>query len=156
MKTLLNRIYKTIMPILVFLCLVLLVLKAFGISLIFVKGTSMEPNYQNDELHLIAKADEYERGDVVVVRMDGMTILKRIIAVEGDTVEIYHHCVWVNGETVAPYIKGETWNNSGEYDTHQTIGTNEIYLLGDQRNTSGDSRHFGTIKMEQILGKVIW
>lgn len=156
MRVIGSRIYRTIIPLLVFLCVLLLVSKAFGASVISIKGDSMEPTYKSRELHLIAKAEEYERGDVVCVRLDDMTILKRIIAVEGDTVEIYHHCVWVNGETVAPYIKGETWNDSGEYDTHQTIGPDEIYLLGDNRNTSGDSRHFGTIRTEQIIGKVIW
>lgn len=144
------------MVLLVALYILLLVLKPFGVSVICVKGTSMEPNYSNGEIHLIAKADEYKQGDVVVVRLADMTILKRIIAVEGDTVEIYHHCIFVNNELVAPYITSENWNGSGEYDTFQTIGPEEVYLLGDNRSTSGDSRHFGTIKTEQIIGRVVW
>lgn len=144
------------MPLLVFLCVVLFVLKAFGVSVIFVKGNSMEPNHSNGELHLIAKSSEYKRGDVVAVRLDDMTILKRITAIEGDVLEVYHHTIWVNNELISPYIKGENWNNSGAYDTCQTIEPDEIYLLGDDRNESGDSRHFGTIKTERILGKVIW
>ncbi len=156
MRKALNRLYRIVMPPLVFLCVLLLVLRLFGVSVIVVKGTSMEPNYSDGEIHLITKSSKYEQGDVVAVCLDDMTVLKRIIAIEGDTVEIYHHCIWVNGETVAPYIKGETWNKSGEYDTWQTIGPDEIYLLGDNRNTSGDSRHFGTIKTEMILGKVVW
>ena len=91
----------------------------------------------------------------MAVHLDNVVILKRIIAVGGDTLEIYHHTIWVNNELVEPYITSENWNKSGEYDTHQTIGKNQVFLLGDNRNTSGDSRHFGTIKMEQILGKVI-
>lgn len=155
MKNLLNRIWKIVMALLVVLCIVLIVLKLFGVSVILVKGTSMEPTYRSGELHLIAEASEYERGDVVAVRVDDMAILKRIVAIEGDTLEIYHHCVFVNDEIVAPYIKGENWNNLGEYDTHQTIEQGSVFLLGDQRNESTDSRHFGSVKTEQILGKVV-
>jgi len=156
MKKALNRIYRTIMLLLVVLCIALIVLRLFGVSVICVKGDSMEPTYRSGELHLISKADEYERSDVVVVQLDDVTILKRIVAVEGDTLEIYHHCVFVNDEIVAPYIKGENWNNLGEYDTHQTIEQGSVFLLGDQRNTSGDSRHFGSIKRERIIGRIIW
>ena len=156
MRKVLNRIYRTTMSLLIVLCILLLVLKVSGVSVICVKGESMEPNYSDGEIHLIAKAEEYKRGDVVAVQVNGMTILKRIIAVEGDTLEIYHHTIWVNNELIAPYIKGESWNNSGEFDTHQTIEQNCIYLLGDDRNISADSRcpEIGTVKMEQIIGKV--
>ena len=156
MRKILNKIYKTIMAPLVVLCVLLLVLKAFGVSVILVKGDSMEPNYKSGELHLIAKSGEYERGDVVAVRVDDMVILKRIVAVEGDTLEIYHHCIFVNDGLVTPYIKGENWNDSGEFDTCQTIEPGSVFLLGDQRNTSGDSRHFGSIKKERIIGRIVW
>lgn len=143
------------MALLVVLCVLLVVLRLFGVSVIIVKGNSMEPTYRSGELHLIAEASEYERGDVVAVRVDNMVILKRIIAIEGDVLEIYHHCIFVNDGLVTPYIKGENWNDSGEFDTCQTIGPGSVFLLGDNRNTSGDSRHFGTIKTEQILGRVV-
>ena len=93
MKKALNRIWKIVMALLVFFCVVIVVLRLCGVSVICVKGTSMEPNYKSGELHLIAKAGEYERGDVVVVRVNGMTVLKRIIAIEGDVLEMYHHCI---------------------------------------------------------------
>ena len=147
---------KRVCDIVLVLCVVIVVLRLFGVSVICVQGTSMEPNYGDGELHLVAKSNEYEQGDVVCVRLDDMVILKRIIATEGDVLEVYHHCIWVNNTLVEPYITGEKWNGSGEYDTHQIIGPGEVYLLGDNRNTSGDSRHFGAIKTEQIIGRVIW
>lgn len=157
MKKVLDRIWKIMMALLVFFCVLLLVLKLFGVSAIFVQGTSMEPNYKNGELHLISKADEYKRGDVVAVRVDDMVILKRIVAIEGDIVEIYHHCIWVNDELIEPYIKEENWNDSGAYDMHLILGPSEVFLLGDDRNQSIDSRHseIGTIKTEQIWGRII-
>ncbi len=157
MKSLLNKIWKIVTVLLVLVCVVLIVLKAFGVSVIFVKGDSMEPTYKSGELHLIAEASEYERGDVVAVRVDDMTILKRIIAIEGDVLEIYHHCIFVNDGLVTPYIKGENWNDSGEFDKCLTIDEDECFLLGDDRNRSADSRHseIGTIKTEQILGRII-
>lgn len=155
MKKVLNRVWKIVMTLLVVLCFALIVLRLFGVSVICVRGDSMEPNYQGGEIHLIAEASEYKRGDVVAVRLDNMVILKRIIAIEGDVLEIYHRCVFVNDELVTPYIKSETWNDSGEFDTCQTIEPGEVFLLGDNRNTSGDSRHFGTIKTEQIIGKEV-
>lgn len=157
MKKVLDRIYRTIMPLLVVLCVLLLVLRLFGVSVICVRGTSMEPTYRSGELHLIHKADEYKRGDVVVVQLDDVTILKRIVAVEGDTLEIYHHCVFVNDELIEPYIKGEHWNDSGEFDMCLRIKKDECFLLGDDRNRSADSRHseIGTIKTEQIIGRVV-
>lgn len=157
MKNLLNRIWRVVMGLLVVLCIVLIVLKLFGVSVILVKGTSMEPNYKSGELHLISKSDEYRRGDVVCVRLDDTVILKRIIAIEGDVLEIYHHCVFVNDTLVEPYIKGEKWNDSGLFDMCLTIKKDECFLLGDDRNRSVDSRHseIGTIKTEQIIGRVV-
>lgn len=129
MKKALNRICRTVMSLLIALCFLLLVLRLFGVSVILVKGDSMEPNYSNGEIHLIVKAGEYERGDVVCVQLDDMTVLKRIVAVDGDTLEIYHHCIFVNDALVTPYIKGENWNNSGEYDTWHIIEKNAVFCL---------------------------
>ena len=155
MRKWLKRVCDIVLILGVVLCVVIVVLRLFGVSVICVQGASMEPNYGDGELHLVAKSSEYKRGDVVVVRVNNTTILKRIIAIEGDTVEIYHHTIWVNDTLVEPYITGEKWNGSGEYDTCQIIGQGEVYLLGDQRNESGDSRHFGAIRKEQIIGRVI-
>lgn len=159
MQKALNKIYRTIMISIIVSGLVFIVLRLMGVVvLVQGKGPSMEPTYKSGECHWMLKTGKYERDDVISIRLDdGRVIMKRIIATEGDTVEIYHHCVFVNNILVEPYIKGENWNGSGEFDMCLIIGQNEFFVLGDNRNESFDSRYseMGPVRKEQIQGEII-
>ena len=156
MRKVLNRLYKTIMPLLVVLCVVLIVLRLFGLSVILVKGKSMEPTYKSGELHLITNPNKIRRGDIVTAKLetgDGTKIvIKRVIGLPGEEICIGFSTIWANGDWVQePYLEWPGWNDFGDYDASFDLGPNEFYIMGDNRAESW----CGTIKGEQIIGRVI-
>lgn len=81
--------------------------------------------------------------------------IKRVIGIPGDEINIEYGNVCVNGEKLdEPYIKGET--NSRDIKFPLIVGENEIFVLGDNREVSLDSRNFGTIKINQVEGRAFF
>lgn len=148
------------MLVLIFCCLVLMVLRITGILVLAQgEGPSMEPTIQSGERYWILKTRNYQRGDIVAIELkDGTRITKRIIGCPNDRLMIGYSSVWISGDWLnEPYLdyRNKGWNDFGEYDEKVTLGTDEYFVMGDNRKQSQDSRHFGTIKREQILGKVV-
>ncbi len=82
-------------------------------------------------------------------------LVKRVIGVEGDTVNIRDGNVYINDILLAEdYVKGETYE--GIIELPITVGENELFVLGDNRRVSSDSREFGLVPIEQVEGKVIF
>ncbi len=133
----------------------------FVIGFSFIKGNSMEPTLHNEELVLYMRLHgECTRGDVVSVKIpSGEYYVKRIMAVAGDTIDIRDGEVYVNDKMLEePYIKGETLKQSGRVQYPLTLQEGQIFVMGDNREDSMDSRAFGVVGERQIKGKiyVIW
>lgn len=78
--------------------------------------------------------------------------IKRVIGVPGDEINIEFGNVYVNGEKLnESYIKGETYSRDIKFPL--IVGENELFVLGDNREVSKDSRDFGTIKINQVEGR---
>lgn len=157
MKNLLNRIWKIVMALLVVLCVLLLILRLFGVSVILVKGESMMPTIQDGQVFIATKIDpnEIRRGDVVTAKLetsDGTTLItKRVIGLPGEEICIGFSTIWANGDWVQePYLEWPGWNDFGEFDSSFTLGQNEFYLMGDNRAESWS----GVVKEDDILMKV--
>lgn len=123
-------------------------------------GSSMEPTMGDGELVLMnrfaAMRGDYEKGDIVMFHYfdaDGdKTVVKRIIATEGDKIRIVEDGVEVNGELIEEdYAEGKT---DGLVD--MTVPANTVFVLGDNRQTSFDSRNMGAIPCEDLKGKVFF
>jgi signal peptidase I len=81
--------------------------------------------------------------------------VKRVIGVEGDEVDIRDGYVYINGtKSDEPYVNGTT--QPREFTLPYTVGKNELFVLGDNRGVSKDSRSFGPINMNQVIGKVFF
>jgi len=97
-----------------------------------------------------------ERGDVIVFEAPtkaNSDFIKRVIGVPGDTVEIKDSVVFVNGEPlVEPYITGRTGCPCGPW----VVKPGTYFVMGDHRNNSSDSRGFGAITEESIVGKALF
>lgn len=123
-----------------------------------VQGASMRPTYQEGQFVLLlrAKEKEYNRGDVVGVEYtageEKSILLKRIIAIGGDVVSCKSGQLYVNGQKVSEsdHTVGKTSDIMA-----QTIPDGSVYLLGDNREHSMDSRSFGCMSCEDIIGKVV-
>ena len=121
-----------------------------------VKGDSMMPNFLDGELLLTEKVSyrvtKPERGDVIVFRAPDRNVdfIKRVVGVPQDIIKIEDGNVIVNGEKLnEPY---ETQKTQGSEEI--SLGNEEYFVLGDNRNASSDSRSFGPIKKDTIKGKV--
>lgn len=123
----------------------------FGI----VSGNSMEPTYHNGDKWVSVTKNEYCQNDIVIFYheedSEKKAMVKRVIATEGDTVSLVDGDVYVNGELYdEAYTQGDT---TGLEET--TVGKNEVYVMGDNRENSYDSRSFGTVDYGDIIGKVV-
>jgi len=141
------------------------VIRLFLFEVILVEGTSMLPTLNEGDRLIVSKA-EYsvispETGDIVVFRNSKDPIenyIKRIIGVAGDRIEINGGFVYINGiQLNEPYILESFY----EYFTTTMIPPNSIFVLGDNRNHSRDSRnpYVGFVSVDNIIGKArlrIW
>lgn len=121
-----------------------------------IEGDSMEPNLHNGEYVLIDKVSYLlhapERGDVVVFTPpnENRDYIKRVIGLPGDTVQITGGQVYVNGVVLdEPYLKGMVNNDMPAH----VVEEGRFFVLGDNRNNSSDSRAFGSITPQSIVGR---
>ncbi len=135
--------------------LIVLVMNLF-LPRYYVEGRSMEPSFHENDLLLTSAldvmTDSLQRGAVVVLSspVDGTMVLKRIIGMPGDTIEIRDGMVYVNGVALdEPYI-----NEAPTYSGEWTLGADEYFVLGDNRNHSYDSADYGPVPRENIRGAV--
>jgi signal peptidase I len=99
-----------------------------------------------------------ERGDVVVLHpptRSDQPYIKRIIGLPGESIEFRNGYVYINGERLdEPYIEaGITRCGNSQYCSIDEIPAGYVYVLGDNRNNSSDSRSFGLVAIEEIVGK---
>ena len=139
---------------------VVLMLYTFGVKSVAVDGTSMLPTLQHgDRLVITAFCTEPQQGDIIVSTQPnafGNSIIKRVIATENQTVDINFDTgdVFVDGELLdEPYINNPTTNSEG-IEFPLTVPENHIFVMGDNRQGSTDSRSemVGFIREEYIFG----
>lgn len=140
----------------VFLALVgyLLFTKAFLITQ--ASGVGMFPAIKDGDLIIAFRMQqEYAKNDVVVYTANGATYLGRIAARENDVVTLDESgTLLVNGTAQSGEIMYPTYAKPG-YEYPLRVGEGQVFLLGDYRTQTLDSRDFGPISMEQVEGKVI-
>ena len=118
-----------------------------------VPSESMDPTLKVEDLVIYQKTDSVEIGDVVLFKYPydkSRKYVKRVIADEGDRIEIQGSDVYVNGTVIEePYIKEEWTGNMIEV----VVPANHLFVMGDNRNNSEDSRFFGSISKADVVGK---
>lgn len=142
---------KELMPYIIIVVVVLLV-RSFIVTPGLVNGSSMEPTLHNNELVLMNKIGlnkGIDRYDIVVVKYENSTIIKRVIGLPYETVEYINDILYIDGEIVNTKVDFEYTK-----DFKLTAGKNEYIVLGDNRNISKDSRIIGPVKESDIIGKV--
>ena len=150
----------------VFAVLAVVLLFTFAVRLIGVDGHSMVPTLQDGDRLLIVSSlldSDYDYGDIVVLRKDTFMdepIVKRVIATEGQTVDIDFSAgvVYVDGEALdEPYINEPTYVEEGT-EFPLTVPEGSVFVLGDNRNHSSDSRDssLGTVDTRYVIGKAVF
>ena len=145
--------------------LVITLLFTFVVRLMGVDGHSMVPTLQDGDRLIVVSGwlcGDYKYGDIVIAykeSFDAEPIVKRVIATEGQTVDIDFTLgrVFVDGELLQEdYVNDLTYIDEGT-QFPLTLGEGEMFLMGDNRNHSEDSRFsdVGCVKKEAVLGKVL-
>lgn len=151
-----RRVIRELVETVVIALVLALTIRTFVVETILVDGQSMETTFHDGERLLINKFIYYfrppETGDVVVFRFPDdprRDFIKRVIARAGQTVEIRGGQVYVDGVPLhEPYVRGP-WH----YDLRRTtIREDAIFVLGDNRNNSQDSRYFGQVPVKNVKG----
>lgn len=143
---------KELIPYLIII-LVVITIRTFIVTPIIVQGESMSPTLDGGEVMLLKKYDtSYERFDIVVVNksVEGDNLIKRVIGLPGETIRYKNNKLYINGKIIEDgYASGDTGNFQ-----EITLGEDEYFLMGDNREVSLDSRRLGIIKKSEIEGTV--
>ncbi len=160
-----------IVETLVLTLIIFFVIQTFVAQPYKVQQMSMEHTLEPDQYVLVDKLsprfDTYKRGDIVVftppdewVQPDGTPFIKRVIGLSGDTVEIRDGSVFINGTKIdEPYLYAETPSDPAQPttvpgDTHRwVVSAGSVFLMGDHRENSEDSRTFGEVAVNKIIGR---
>ena len=153
------KFIKEIFPYIVILLVVLLI-RSFLVTPIKVNGQSMYDTLTGDEIMLLFKVGDINRYDMVVADLivDGKkddTLIKRVYGLPGETIKCENGVIYINDRKIDdPYATNET----SDFEA-VTLGSDEYFLLGDNRSISLDSRIIGPIHRKDIEGHtnfILW
>ncbi|MFH1404794.1 MAG: signal peptidase I [Patescibacteria group bacterium] len=153
-----------ILQILIISAAIVIPIRYFLIQPFRVKGASMEPNYFNNEYLIIDEIsyrfNEPVRGEIVVFRYPkdpSQFFIKRVVGLPGETVEVtQEHVVIYNSDYPNGMVLAESYipKDITHGKKKITLAIDEYFVLGDNREESLDSRSFGEINRNKIIGKV--
>lgn len=150
-------LYNTISSLIVVASIAVLISMLF-LPVLRVTGVSMSPTLMNDELIMCSKRSNFKSGDIVAFYFNNKILLKRVIGIAGDIIDIKEDgTVLVNGTPLdEPYINEKSFGEC-DIDLPYQVPDNRIFVMGDNRSVSVDSRSstVGSIADEFIIGRVI-
>ncbi|MFA6866996.1 MAG: signal peptidase I [Clostridia bacterium] len=146
-----NRNQKAVIVlcIIIIISLAINVIQFFAFSLVKVRGNSMSPTYQSGDYIIVNKIESnISRNDVVMLYYNGNKIIKRIVGVEGDCIEMRKSQLYING--LLDLKPGDFDYSNFSY----ILSENEFFVVGDNYEHSYDSRNFGRVMKKDIIGVV--
>ncbi len=156
LRGVLRDLFGTILPAV----LIALLIHAFLAQATRVYGQSMEPNLHSDERLVVEKLSYRfhgpRRGDIVVLRDPSggpELLIKRVIGLPGERVTVADGRVYIDGVPLdEPYLSQPTLGTSRTW----LIPPLTVFVMGDNRSASRDSRVFGPVPLDQIIGRVLF
>lgn len=142
------------------LALVLFVAINFLTARIRVDGSSMEPSFHDGDYVIVNRLayqlGDIQRGDVIVFPYplnEEDDYIKRVIGLPGDRIAVYGGAVYVNGQPVTePYVL----EAPREDEPESIVPEGYVFVMGDNRNASSDSRSWGPLHIDKIIGKAVF
>ena len=143
--------------VLVVVAAIAVLITTLFLPILQISGDSMSPTLEHDEIVVLIKTKEFERGDLIGFYFQGKILLKRVIALPGDEVAIDSAGnVYVNGELLEePYVTEKGLGDCDLEFPYKVPGTS-YFVMGDRRSNSVDSRNsvIGAISRDDIIGKI--
>lgn len=159
-----HRMKKILAGFLVFLALLCMVLgaaivtfKITGLRFCTVDGHSMDNTLFDGEQLLLNPSAEIRSGDIVVFEYGQTYLIKRVVGLPGDTVAVVKGVLYVNNiKYDESYLSEECITRFMDSSFMVTVGEDEYFVMGDNRDNSRDSRSFGCVHRDTITGVAIW
>jgi len=153
------RLAWDLVKVVVAVVVVVTLLHAYVVEPYVVHGTSMEPTFESSQRLFVSKfvpnLESIERGDIVIFEHpleEGKRLIKRVIGLEGDRIEIRAGRVYLNDARLEePYISAPDDTFFGPH----TVEAGCFFALGDNRAFSDDSRRFGDVKVKTVVGRAL-
>ena len=156
-RALYRQALRGTVAVLVVVAAVAVLITTLFLPILQISGDSMSPTLEHDEIVILLKTKEFERGDLISFYYQGKILLKRVIALPEDEVAIdAEGNVYVNGEILdEPYVTDKRLGDCDLEFPFKVPGTG-YFVLGDQRSNSVDSRNsaIGAVSRDDIIGKV--
>ena len=148
---------KGTIAVLIVVAAVAVLVATLFLPILQISGDSMSPTLEHDEIVVLLKTKDFERGDLIGFYYQGKILLKRVIALPEDEVVIdAEGNVYVNGEVLEePYVSEKGLGDCDLEFPYKVPGTS-YFVMGDRRSNSVDSRNsvIGAISRDDIIGKV--
>lgn len=138
------------------LMIIVCIIFIFNFRIIRVSGNSMDTTLANKEFHFAKLTNNITYNDIIVANSEILDciIIKRVIAIPGDTIEIKDNKFYLNGNLLEEnYIKEDM--STPDINSY-TLKEGEYFCCGDNRNHSTDSRAIGPINIKDIIGKMMF
>ena len=152
------RMLRNTFAVLIVVAAIAVLISTLFMPIIQVSGDSMEPALKNGDILMLVRSKSFESGDICCVSWQNKMLLKRVIGLPGDEINIDEQGnVFVNGKELdEPYASEKSL---GECDVKfpLTVPSDTFFVLGDKRETSIDSRStaIGCVQKDQIVGRVL-
>ena len=152
-----NRMYSAVTAVTVIIAIFIFIITRF-FSTALVIGISMEPTLHNGTMIAVTKIteeDDIKRGDIVIAKVadpktgKSIQVIKRAIGIPGDRIQIKDGGLYINGGRKKTVKK---IREPGKANEEISLSKDEYFLLGDNVNASGDSRMFGPVENNCIIG----
>lgn len=136
--------------------LIIILINIFGVRICVTVGHSMDPTLHDRELLIMNVQDKTpERYDIIVFKKNGEQLIKRVIGLPGEHIQIIDNDIYINEEKIKDAVN-INMQKYGVLREGVTLGENEYFAMGDNRNGSYDCRRFGPIKQNTITGVIQW
>ena len=139
----------------------IVVMRSFVFEIVIIKGQSMKNTIRPGD-HVVLNKQAYrsrepKRGDLVAFKLEPYRVLiKRVIGIPGDIIEVKNGVPYRNGEEIVnePYVTFHPVDQKRNSCRPRTVQHRHLFVMGDNRATSVDSKDFGPITYEEVIGKV--
>ena len=154
-----NKALRGTVYVLTIVAAVAVLIATLVLPVLQIEGTSMEPTLSNGDIVLLMKTTRFERGDLCGFTWNNKLLIKRVIGLPGDWIEIdTDGTIYLNGDKLEePYVEHKAL---GECDLEFPfqVPQEQYFVIGDMRESSIDSRNtvIGCIPKDQIVGKVFF